>query len=256
MPAGIAFHHSGLTSEERSLVEKGYKDGSINVICATSTLAAGVNLPARRVLFQSPYMGNQLLDATQYKQMAGRAGRAGQGSIGESMIIAPGHTKSQVMALVRQELPAVSSCLRNEARGVKRLLLEVLCVVPQLGAGEDLIRFMASTLLMTQKPPVDERLAPAAPAERYPEIAQAMKWLLEHDMARLDQRSNSYKATPLGLAVCASALEPQQGHVLFQELQRSRSCISLDTDLQVCYLVTPDSPLSVDAWLSNSVLFS
>ncbi|CAJ1405094.1 unnamed protein product [Effrenium voratum] len=246
MPAGIAFHHSGLTSEERSLVEKGYKDGSINVICATSTLAAGVNLPARRVLFQSPYMGNQLLDATQYKQMAGRAGRAGQGSIGESMIIAPGHTKSQVMALVRQELPAVSSCLRNEARGVKRLLLEVLCVVPQLGAGEDLIRFMASTLLMTQKPPVDERLAPAAPAERYPEIAQAMKWLLEHDMARLDQRSNSYKATPLGLAVCASALEPQQGHVLFQELQRSRSCISLDTDLQVCYLVTPDSPLSVD----------
>ena len=243
IPAGIAFHHSGLTTEERNVIERGYKNGHINVICATSTLAAGVNLPARRVVFQSPFMGNQLLDSTQYKQMAGRAGRAGQGTMGESIIIAAPNIKNQVMALVQQQLPQVVSCLRNEKRGLKRFILEVLCVVPQLGAGEDLIRFSSSTLLMTQAGSPDESLEPA---QRYPEIAEAMKWLLSHDMARLDERSNAYRATPLGHAVCASGLEPPQGQLLFQEMQQARSCISLDTDLHVCYLVTPDSLLTVD----------
>eukprot|EP00434_Breviolum_minutum_P035670 symbB.v1.2.031581.t1/scaffold3682.1/size52094/4 len=251
IPAGIAFHHSGLTTEERNVIERGYKSGHINAICATSTLAAGVNLPARRVVFQTPFMGNQLLDATQYKQMAGRAGRAGQGTVGESILISPANTKRQVMALVQQQLPQVASCLRNELRGLKRLLLEVLCVVPQLGAGEDLIRFSLSTLLMTQKSAPDESLEPA---QRYPEIAEAVKWLLAHDMARLDERSNAYRATPLGHAVCASGLEPQQGQLLFQEMQQARSCISLDTDLHVCYLVTPDSLLTVDWNVYKKVL--
>ena len=50
---GIAFHHAGLLPEQRRLVEQGFRDNKIKVIASTPTLAAGLNLPARRVLIKS-----------------------------------------------------------------------------------------------------------------------------------------------------------------------------------------------------------
>ncbi|MFQ5910509.1 MAG: DEAD/DEAH box helicase, partial [Thermoplasmata archaeon] len=47
---GAAFHHAGLTNEQRKMVEVNFKSGLIKCIAATPTLAAGINLPARRVV--------------------------------------------------------------------------------------------------------------------------------------------------------------------------------------------------------------
>jgi replicative superfamily II helicase len=59
--AGIAFHHAGLTTEERDLIMDAYDRGLIKVIFCTATMAAGVNLPARRVII-SPRMGRDYVN--------------------------------------------------------------------------------------------------------------------------------------------------------------------------------------------------
>lgn len=71
--------------EEREMVESCYRSGIVRVLTATSTLAAGVNLPARRVIFRQPRIGKDFIDGTRYRQMAGRAGRAGIDTRGESV---------------------------------------------------------------------------------------------------------------------------------------------------------------------------
>jgi len=65
--------------------------GSVSVLCATSTLAAGVNLPARRVIFKHAYVGIQSrtsLTLRGTRRSVAGAGRAGVGSEGESILLA------------------------------------------------------------------------------------------------------------------------------------------------------------------------
>ncbi len=78
---GVGIHLSDLTREERAIVEAGYRCGEIRVVCSTTTLAMGVNLPARTVLLADDSffagVGREptMITVGQYRQMGGRAGR-------------------------------------------------------------------------------------------------------------------------------------------------------------------------------------
>jgi helicase len=93
--AGTAFHTAELDGNQRKIVEESFKKGLIKCICATPTLAFGVNLPARRVIirdtkrYQKTSDGFDLINlpVLEVRQMEGRAGRPGYDEYGESIIV-------------------------------------------------------------------------------------------------------------------------------------------------------------------------
>ncbi|MBJ03164.1 MAG: hypothetical protein CMB65_00465 [Euryarchaeota archaeon] len=89
---GVAFHHAGLTSGQRRLIEEAFRNRILFAICATPTLAAGVNLPARRVVVRDLTRWddglNRPLPRMEVHQMLGRAGRPRYDPLGDAWLVA------------------------------------------------------------------------------------------------------------------------------------------------------------------------
>lgn len=119
----IAYHNAGLSVEERRLVEALFQEGVLQVIVATATLAAGVNLPAdivvvadhRRYDFGQRTM--LAIDVAEYKNCAGRAGRLGKRTAGTSVLLTEvaGQTKILENAYIYGDLPRLESAIPMQA---------------------------------------------------------------------------------------------------------------------------------------------
>src|SRR6201996_9345671 len=113
---GIGVHHAGMLPKYRRLVETLAQAGMLKVICGTDTLGVGINVPIRTVVFTSlsKYDGKKtrLLQAREFHQIAGRAGRAGFDTAGRVVVQAPEHVieneKSFAKALAKAGDPAVA----------------------------------------------------------------------------------------------------------------------------------------------------
>ncbi len=102
---GIGVHHAGMLPRYRRLVETLAQAGLLKVICGTDTLGVGINVPIRTVLFTalSKYDGTKtrLLQAREFHQIAGRAGRAGYDTAGRVVVQAPEHAVENERALAK-----------------------------------------------------------------------------------------------------------------------------------------------------------
>jgi superfamily II RNA helicase len=102
---GIGVHHAGMLPKYRRLVETLAQAGLLKVICGTDTLGVGINVPIRTVVFTglSKYDGTRtrLLQAREFHQIAGRAGRAGFDTSGTVIVQAPEHVVENEKALAK-----------------------------------------------------------------------------------------------------------------------------------------------------------
>lgn len=169
VPSGVAFHHAGLTYDEREIIEGAFRQCCIKILVATSTLSSGVNLPARLVIIRTPIFQQSLLDIMVYKQMVGRAGRKGVDHQGESILICKSTERTKVTALLKSTPQPVRSCLgrpqptdtrrggqgRHKGRTADRLLSLTRAILEVIASGtattrRDVDTYMSCTLLYTE----------------------------------------------------------------------------------------------------------
>lgn len=94
----VKAYHSGLTNEERKIIETAFQEQKIAGVVATAALAAGVDLPARQVIFESLAMGINWLSVAEFEQMLGRAGRLKKHELGFAyVLVEPGKIYSPKM---------------------------------------------------------------------------------------------------------------------------------------------------------------
>lgn len=113
---GVAVHHAGLSEETRSLVEWLAEQNSLRVLCATMGIAQGINFPIGSVFLSTRAFGKgEKMQSRAFWNLAGRAGRVGQDSVGV-VGIAAGSDRAGVIDFVQQQTEALISQLVSIVR--------------------------------------------------------------------------------------------------------------------------------------------
>lgn len=156
MEKGVAYHHAGLTNRHRQIIEGAFRDKSLKALCATPTLAAGVNLPAKRVIirdlsrWESAFQSNQPLPVLEVQQMLGRAGRPGFDVDGEGVLVAKNEDQIEYYTenYFEGETEPVNSRLGSEP--ALRTHLLSLITSGTINTKEGLHKFLGKTLFGAQ----------------------------------------------------------------------------------------------------------
>jgi len=227
IPVGVAFHHAGLTTEERDLVTRAYDSGILKVCIATCSLAAGINLPARRVILHGARMGRDMVGPPMLRQMRGRAGRKGKDEVGETYLCCKTEDLEDVVDLMHADLPEITSSLISGKRQIRRALLEVIAV--RLATGkESLDEYISKTLLYHAGEPESIRQ----------DVEASLVDLQDMGFITVDSHAG-YRATRLGGAIVASALDPEDGVFIHKEIERALKAFVMDGEMHVLYTFTP-----------------
>ena len=198
---GIAFHHAGLSSKQRKEIEDAFKKGIIKVIVATPTLAAGINLPARRVIIKSLWRYAEMegymqpIPVLEIKQMMGRAGRPGYDKEGEAILIAK--NKIEKERIWREYLEAEVEPIYSKLASEPALRMHLLALIATDFAvyWDEIIDFMKKTFYVHQLGVV--------PEERIWEIID----FLERNEF-IESKGERWKATLFGYKTVALYLDP------------------------------------------------
>jgi len=210
---GMAFHNAGLTYKQRRYVEDNFKQGNIKCIVATPTLAAGINLPARRVIVRDTKRfeanaGSVPISVMEIKQMCGRAGRPGFDPYGEAILMAKSFDDFQNLMdnYIRCDSETIMSKLGNET--VLRSHILGLIATDDANTVEEIIEFIRETFYGSESQLFGIETA----------VENVVDFLVEEEMAERDgERIN---ILPFGKRVSDLYIDPKSAVILKNAVRR------------------------------------
>jgi helicase len=230
---GAAFHHAGLVSQQRKAVEEAFKKGLIKNVSATPTLAAGVNLPAYRVIIRDlkRYTGDGMdfIPVLEYEQMTGRAGRPKYDDEGQAISIAkqPGMKQDILERYILGEAERIQSKLNVEP--VLRMHTLALIASKFCSSMDELLDFYSETFYAHQfgdMSSVEEK------------IQKVVGTLEDYDFVDTEE----FEATKIGRKVSDLYIDPDSAHLIIQGLERAEG--SETRDISYLFMLARTSELT------------
>lgn len=208
----IAFHHAGLVNKQRGVIEKAFRENKIKVICATTTLAAGLNLPAFMVIIRDlkRFSGNfsQYIPNIEIQQMLGRAGRPKYDKQGIGVMLAK--DDNEALELVNRyllgEIEPIISKLSLEP--VLRMQVLSLIATDHVHSEDKLLEFFEKTFFgHTFGTSIELRY----------KIEDVLKELQEFGFLDL----TNFRATRIGKRVAELYLDPLSAYKILESLEKA-----------------------------------
>jgi len=218
---GVAFHNSDLSPEERLSIEADFRDanGQIKVVCSTSTLAMGVNLPSSVVIIPDTVKPDPNaedfheipISTAEYKNMAGRAGRTRYGEEGISILLAnsPAEVTKYWQHYINGQLDTLLAPLAND--DLRKVMLGLFA--SGLCKNQEEVQTL---LLSSYTGYVHWNRSPNLRNAFIEVVSNNCSCLQRHGLLRL-QEDGSFSTTPLGTLCAASGVEIES-FVLLQEM--------------------------------------
>jgi len=205
----VKSYHSGLTNDERLVIERAFQKQTISAVVATAALAAGVDLPAKQVIFESLSMGINILTVAEFEQMLGRAGRLKKHDIGLAyLLIEPGKIYSHKTKETEENIAI--GLLNGKIKDFElhpdeaKSLTELLAFISTYNEGivrEKIYKFNEYLINSDY------------------ELGEFLKKLIKYRLVRLDG-NNQYKSTFLGQSIAKSFLTVKKSLEIIEILKK------------------------------------
>ncbi len=210
----IKAYHSGLTNPERKQIESEFQSQKIAGVVATAALAAGVDLPASQVIFESLAMGIKWLSVAEFEQMLGRAGRLKKHEIGRAyLLVQPEKVYSPAMEKTEEDISI--RLLNGKIKDFElepnedRILTEILAFISiyKKGTAKENLYLFYNNLI-----------------NGYYELNSLIQTLLNKNLITLED-NNRLKATGLARAIAKSFLTIEQSFEIINLIRHQKQSI-------------------------------
>lgn len=235
---GVAFHHAGINPIHREIIEREFRKGNIKILTATPTLAAGVNLPSRKVIIT--YISRrgiggfeERLTTFEYKQMAGRAGRPTYDQYGEALL----YTKYEniINILMEDYINAEPEPIKSRLLEGENLEMQILGIIStyKIANSEIISNFIGNTLCYIQHG--EKRITRR--------LNNSINTLINGKLVTYNENKDIFKPTKLGIRVSQLYISPSTGIYLNESIREIMNNDGSIRDIHLLYLISNTSDM-------------